>query len=331
MLHIVNGDSVGNKLKDAGAQGDVLVWREMYTEGPVFLRQELPENRIARGQYMEEAFGIPLEEWKTSAEAPEKRLADFHLHEDIVLWFEHDLFDQTMLSYLLHWFSGQSLGNTKLYLLSINQFPGIPLFHGLGQLSAAQLSTLMNTWEEVSAGQLSLGKKAWEAYTAMTPAAISDLLREDTSALPFLEDAFKLHLSRYPSVQNGLGVIEQTTLELLASGTDTPLLLFQQTGDKHHVLGMGDTQYWFCLRQLAQGSHPLIALEGSVSIPGLYDSPQSFLHSKISLTGLGAEVAGNRKDWAKLNGIHKWFGGVLLEGHDPPWRWDNEHSAIVPV
>lgn len=329
MLHIVNGDSVGNKLKEAGAQGDVLVWREMYTEGPVFLQPELPANRIARGEYMEQAIGIPLEEWQKSAEAQEKQLAGYHLYEDIVLWFEHDLFDQTMLSYLLHWFSQRSLGKTRLHLLSINQFPGIPLFHGLGQLSAAELSSLMNTWEEISGEQLTLGKKAWEAYTAKTPEAISTLLREDTSALPFLEDAFKLHLSRYPSVQNGLGVIEQTTLELLATGTDTPMRLFQQTGDKHHVLGMGDIQYWFCLRQLSQGAHPLIALESNVSIPGLYDSSQSFLHSKVSLTKLGAEIVSNGKDWASIHGIHKWLGGVLLYGLNPPWRWENKHSAIV--
>lgn len=100
MIHIVNGDSVGSKLHEAGVQGEVLVWREMYTFGPVFLLPELAENRLHRAAYMEQAFGIPPLEWVSSAETQERRLAAFCEHREIVLWFEHDLYDQTMLSCL---------------------------------------------------------------------------------------------------------------------------------------------------------------------------------------------------------------------------------------
>ncbi|WP_169084183.1 DUF1835 domain-containing protein [Paenibacillus sp. PL91] len=328
MLHIVNGDSVGTKLKEGGALGDILVWREIYTVGPVFEQPSLPANRAARGQYLEQALGIPQQLWHEGLEAQEKMLASFQQHDDIVLWFEHDLFDQTILCCLLHGFAGQALGHTRLHLLSINQYPGIPLFHGLGQLSAEQLSGLVGTWHEISKEQLLLGKKAWEAYTSPTPEPIARLLQEDTSALPYLHDALELHLARFPSVRNGLGIVEQTTLELLLSGVDTPMQLFSQATDKLHVLGMGDIEYWLCLRRLSQGSHPLITIEGSEKIPTLNDSPHAFLHVKVGLTELGAEVAGYKADWIKLNGIHEWYGGVLLEGSTPPWRWDRQRSAI---
>ncbi|MGM0885058.1 MAG: hypothetical protein ACQEXQ_28955 [Bacillota bacterium] len=49
MLHIVNGDSVGHKLKVSAVQGDILVWREIYTEGPVFVQPELPANGLQGG------------------------------------------------------------------------------------------------------------------------------------------------------------------------------------------------------------------------------------------------------------------------------------------
>lgn len=329
MLHIVNGDSVGTKLKKNGTPGDVLVWREIYTEGPVFTQPELPANRAARGQYLEQALGIPQQEWRNSSEAQEKQLAGFRQYDDIVLWFEHDLFDQTMLSCLLHWFAGRALGSTKLHLLSINQYPGIPLFHGLGQLTEEQLFGLNGTWQEITAEQLLLGKKAWEAFTSKTPEAIAELLQEDTSALPFLHDAFQLHLERFPSVQNGLGIVEQTTVELLLSGADTPLRLFQQAGDRLHGLGMGDIQYWLCLRRLSEGPHPLLSIEGSVKIPGLNDSPEAFLQVKVSLTELGEKVAGHHADWTTLSGSDAWYGGVRLEGGSPPWRWDASRSAIV--
>ncbi|KRE53603.1 DUF1835 domain-containing protein [Paenibacillus sp. Soil522] len=329
MLHIVNGDSVGTKLKKNGTPGDVLVWREIYTEGPVFTQPELPANRAVRGQYLEQALGIPRQEWRASSEAQEKQLSGFRQYNDIVLWFEHDLYDQTMLSCLLYYFSEQARGGTKLHLLSINQYPGIPIFHGLGQLSEEQLFGLVGTWQVITAEQLLLGKKAWEAFTSKTPEAIAELLQEDTSALPFLHAAFRLHLKRFPSVQNGLGIIEQTTIELLLSGVDTPLQLFQRTGDRLYGLGMGDIQYWLCLRRLSEGPHPLISLEGNVRIPGLNEPPEAFLHAKVSLTELGEKVAGNHADWTTMSGIDVWYGGVWLESSSPLWRWDASRSAIV--
>jgi hypothetical protein len=329
MLHIVNGDSVGTTLKECGALGEILVWREIYTAGPVFAQPELPANRAARGQYLEEALGIPQQLWREGSEEQEKRLANLQQYDDVVLWFEHDLFDQTMLCCLLHRLAGQDLGDTKLHLLTINHYPGIPIFHGLGQLSAEQLSGLIGTWHEISKEQLHLGKKAWEAYTSSTPEAIAELLQEDTSVLPYLHDALRLHLARFPSALNGLGIVEQTTLELLLSGSETPLQLFSETTDKLHALGMGDIEYWLCLRRLSQGSQPLITMEGNVKIPTLNDSPQAFLHVPVSLTGLGAEVAGFHADWVKINGIHEWYGGVLLEGNRPLWRWDVQQATII--
>ena len=34
-LHIVNGDSFGNKLRASGIDGEILVWRESLYEGPI--------------------------------------------------------------------------------------------------------------------------------------------------------------------------------------------------------------------------------------------------------------------------------------------------------
>lgn len=326
MLHIVNGDSVGDKLKQGGIEGEVLVWREIYTEGPVFIRPEQPENSLARGRFLEQKLGIPLKEWLDGAEALRRQLEELGHHSEIVLWFEHDLFDQTMLCRLLHGLAAQNLGHTKLQLLSIGEYPGIEPFHGLGQLSAGQLISLAGNWKPVTAEQLLLGKRAWEAYTEESPQAILELLREDTSALPFLHEAFKFHLARFPSVRNGLGIVEQTTLELLLTGVNQPLPLFRQTSDKLCLLGMGDIQYWASLRRLAQAEQPLIEIDGP--FPGLHDSPETFFRRHIALTELGEKLARHQADWIELNGIDDWLGGVRLEGKQDVWRWDPAREQL---
>lgn len=142
MLHIVNGDVVGEKLRGK-IEGEVLVWREVYSVGPVFRNMDGTDERKIRAAVLERTMGIPYEEYIQSCEYQEHMLRDFNKHDDVVLWFEHDLFDQTMLAYLLHWFAKQPRGRTKLHLLCIGEYPGIEPFRGFGQphLGAVQFGS----------------------------------------------------------------------------------------------------------------------------------------------------------------------------------------------
>src|SRR5690242_4495388 len=97
MIHIVNGDIVADKLKRGGIREDILVWREVYTHGPVFKDMAEGKNRSVRAQYLERTLAIPQTEYLRISEAQEKALRDFKDYKEVVLWFEHDLFDQTML------------------------------------------------------------------------------------------------------------------------------------------------------------------------------------------------------------------------------------------
>ncbi|MDF2720195.1 MAG: DNA-directed polymerase subunit sigma [Paenibacillus sp.] len=235
MLHIVNGDSVGDKLKQGVVQGDILVWREVYPAGPVFADMAEPDNRSARALYLEQSMGIPRSDYIRISETQERQIREFRQYKEIVLWFEHDLFDQTMLCYLLHWFSKQQLGGTKLSLLCIGEFPGIERFRGLGQLSVQQMETLSGTWQTIGQLELDLGRELWEAYASPDPMKLMSLLQGDTSALPFVRQAFEAHLARLPSVDSGLGLVERTTLEKVRSGISSPVKLFQHVGDELHI------------------------------------------------------------------------------------------------
>ena len=81
-----------------------------------------------------------MEKCEAALRAQEAALSAFADHEEVVLWFEHDLFCQVQLIYLLDWFAERKLGRTKLGLVCIGEFPGIEYFHGLGQLNEAQLA-----------------------------------------------------------------------------------------------------------------------------------------------------------------------------------------------
>ncbi|WP_238650123.1 sigma-70 family RNA polymerase sigma factor [Paenibacillus piscarius] len=335
MLHIVNGDSVGDKLKQGIVQGEVLVWREIYTAGPIFLDPSATENRQLRAEVLQSTMGIPAAEYIAGCGEQERRLGGFREYDEVVLWFEHDLFDQSMLAYLLHRFNGQKLGNTKLSLLCIGEFPGIEPFHGLGQLTPDQLGTLRGTWQNIGRGELQLGSGLWQAYAASDPRTLAGYLEQHKaelagSALAFANDAFQAHLSRLPSVENGLGITEQTTLEAVASGTDTPLKLFRQVVDELHRLGMGDTEYWKILRSLTAGGNPLLRIDGVAEVTDYRQVPD-FLNRSVKLTALGEQVLAGNADRVQRQGIDEWYGGLHLQGHDVPWRWDRAARRPVPA
>lgn len=331
MLHIVNGDIVGDKLRKGNIRGDILVWREVYPVGPVFVDMGEPHQRSTRAEYLERAMGIPAAEYETNCKSQEQVLQNFHKYDEVVLWFEHDLFDQLMLSYLLHWFSKQPLGRTKLNLLCIGVYPGIDLFRGLGQLTTNQLETLSGTWKKIERKELETGSKIWEAYASEDIERHVEILQEDTSALPFAHAALELHLSRLPSAKNGLGIVEQTTLELVRHGVNTPRELFKEIGNRLNVLGMGDLEFWYRLRGMSEGPNALLEIRGPHTFPDYRKkTTPSFENGIVALTEAGVDVAAGLKDWVKVKGMNEWYGGLRLHG-DLTWRWDSERKQLVYI
>jgi hypothetical protein len=150
-----------------------------------------------------------------------------------------------MLIYLLDWFCKYKAPQTKLELVCIGEFPGIELFLGLGQLTTVQFATLKDKWQEVTPEQLHLASKAWQVYASSDPTAIEKFLNEENlSPLPFLQDALKYHLTRFPSTHNGLSRIEQKTLQLLSEGMTQLVPLLQQISKTEKNYGLGDLQFW---------------------------------------------------------------------------------------
>ncbi|WP_379137436.1 sigma-70 family RNA polymerase sigma factor [Paenibacillus sp. sgz500958] len=328
LLHIVNGDSVGDMLRQGIVHGDILVWREVYPHGPVFPQPAAEDNRTFRAGYLEKTLGVPKAEYLAASIAQEQALDQCGKYDEVVLWFEHDLFDQTMLSYLLHRFSDMSSPPAKLSLLCIGEFPGIELFHGLGQLTREQIATLHGTWTPIGAVELQLGSALWQAYASADPQILQSLLNQDTSALPFAHDAFKAHLSRFPSTSNGLGIVEQTTLERVNAGTNKAYSLFGEVTDSLHRLGMGDLEYKYVLSRMAQAPHPLLEIGGKKAVPGVNPISTPFRNDTVELTELGKEVLEGKIDWTFLSGIDEWYGGVHLQGNQPDWRWNAAMQRI---
>src|SRR6266404_7405497 len=213
MLHIHNGDSTAGTAKKSTIPGEHLAWREAMVCGPTPTGLSAEEFLQLRAKHLSEAYSVSLEHCERDLRAQAEALARSLDHEEVVLWFEHDLFCQVHLIYLLDWFAQNELGQTRLSLICINEFPGLTGFRGFGELNEEQLGGLFPQRQEVTHSQLDLGSKAWQAYSSAQATGLIALLESDTSALPFLKTALSKHLQRFPSTANGLGRIERVGLE----------------------------------------------------------------------------------------------------------------------
>jgi hypothetical protein len=330
MLHIHNGDSSAETAKLSALPGEHFAFREALMEGQAPGEIAGDEWRSVRARHLSESYGVDLEQCERELVAQENKLAASGEHEEIVFWFEHDLFCQVNLLYLLDWFSLREPHHTRLSLVCVDHFPGVADFRGLGQLTTPQLVSLFPSRTEIKRPQLELASTAWQAYCSPNPIAIEDLLATDTSALPFLAAALRLHLRRFPSVKNGLGEIENTGLKLIKSGSSTFTDLFPRFGDAKPTYGLGDAQFWLALRRMSNARQPLVTNSGfNGNATGSALTPTVLQNVSFKITAIGESVLRGEADFVSLNGIDIWLGGVHLDGVETLWRWDEPSGRMV--
>ena len=322
MLHIHNGDASAEIARNAQISGEHVAWREALVCGPAPAGLSAGEFRRVRAQHLAQEYEIKAEECEGELRRQEEALKRFADHKEVVLWFEHDLFCQVHLVYLLHWFAQRDLGPTKLSLICIDQFPGVDDFRGLGQLNEPQMESLLPQRKEVSEAQLQLGAKAWAAYSSSTPAHLEELISAQTGALPFLKTALAKHLERFPSMRNGLGRIENVLLELIERGEKDFRSLFPAFQQREPVYGFGDAQIFLHLKQLANAAHAALTMSNGSA--GRADPSQT----SFEITDQGRRILNEEEDFVGLNGVDSWFGGVHLQGEKAAWRWDDAAKTL---
>ncbi len=313
MLHVTNGDSVVETFRQSRFPGSYLSWIDVLHDGPVPKTSTLGELSDIRAEALSKFGWGSYEQIRSGFAARDRTLADFRKHEDVVLWFEHDLFDQLQLIQLLDWFAEQDLGGSRLSLIQINAFAGVNPFYGLGQLSGRQLARLFPTRRPVTGQQMATASEAWRAFRAPDPAALSEMARQEFPEMPFLGQALLRFCQEYPRVQDGLSRTQRQVLNSAASGGRKKAEIYAESR-KLDDYPWGDASVYLRISGLASGPNP--ALE---------ETPTG----ECLITEHGRQLLEAKADWTKLSGgIDVWLGGVHLTGAAPEWRWDNEKQAL---
>jgi hypothetical protein len=320
-LHVANGTCTTRIIESAGIPGTLSIWADPLHDGPVpggLTDAELLDLRARHLAGPTDQTHIDpvndLRHWRAAIERHES-------YDELILWFEHDLFDQLNLIQLLPWIRERLPAAKLVTLVCIGSFPGHPRFKGLGELSAGELASLLDTRQGVREAQYSLAKRAWQAFREPAPEALDILRRTDTAALPYLAAALARFLQEYPWTSDGLSRTERRLLELADDGTVDLAAAFPRMHDGEGAYYVTDSSLADLAQSLSRTSPPLLTFT-----PGRM-ADRELLQGSVTLTDAGRAVLAGRLDRVAVCGIDRWFGGVHL--HGDAWRWDDKRQRIT--
>ena len=280
ILNVTNGDSAVNIMKEAGIPGDIVPWRDVLHDGPVPGKLPLKELSDVRAQFIAEQGWEDIETVRQSFRERDKQLESSNKYDEVILWFEHDLYDQLQILQLLDWFAENAPEHSSLSIICTEQY--------LGMASPDQMKSLVKFKENITNEHLNLAKKAWNAFRCPSHEELQYMINEDLSLLPFLKDAIFRLLEEYPSTGNGLSRTAQKALQIISRGERRPGRIFGYYQDSEERKFMGDSSFWKILHQLLESEPPLIKLPAGKQLT-LPTSPDQ----ELTITKAGTEVMNN--------------------------------------
>jgi len=316
IVHVCNGDSTADSLSLADLPGEIRVWADALDQGPLLPVSDAEHWRL-RGEFWS-ARGFRDSAGRLAAY--DHGVDEAAGAEELILWFEHDLFDQLALIRLLARLARRGLP-AQLTIVSIDRHPEVPNFLGLGQLKPEQLAELWPRRTPLSRDAIDEAITAWIAVTAPDPRALPFLTKR-IKAMPFLAGAIERHLEEFPDPTSGLSRTERQVLAAVARGE-------AGAGAIVHAVQAIDPRYPITDGVLFWTLHTLSRCGFVAGAPEGTATPGALAAVQVSVTPRGREALAGAIDRVHESGIDDWRGGVRLSGKGPVWRWDGAQRKLI--
>ncbi len=261
-VHILNGDSTADIIKDSGVSGDLIIWREMLCEGPLSNHVGHDEFWGLRYAYFENELKVSKLDYYDKVIKQLIPIEDLTHFDEVVLWFEYDLFCQVNLmglcTYLLNYYS-KSL---TYYLVCVGQEKNSESLLTLSDYSPATYLRLYEERVKLSRYDLLFAKECWEQYVKNNNQELKGFNFKKNGKFKYFHLAMNQHLKRFPE-SSKLNQIDKKILETIQSNEFSErdilkeLLIWQR---KETVYGFGDLQYAMYLEKL----HPFYDIKNNI-------------------------------------------------------------------
>ena len=243
LLHITNGDSLTDRLKALNLKGDIITWREMLCEGKTLTNVGSESFWKTRFEFLNKNYKVS-KSWFVEKTLKEYRSLCNHKQQDqIVLWFEYDLFCQINMLAVISWLKTHRK-YAHISLVCSGNEDETDKMYSLGDVSDEKLLELYENRIELSMNDIEFADYVWQLYCSDNPIRLENLTDFKNYQYDYLSDAIKTHLKRFPTIKNGLNDIENHVLQLsFDKKPKSKRELLRTVLTDQGVYGFGDSQY----------------------------------------------------------------------------------------
>jgi hypothetical protein len=240
-VHILNGDALAGTFERSGIHGEVITCRECFIDGPV--------SRVAddsfwsrRAEFIEDQFDAPPGEYAQRVKEQFQKITRLTSEDDVFLWFEHDLFCQTNMWFVI------SLLNVAgvIHAYRVSPLPRLNTkWQGFGNHTPEDLKASLQNRVEFSPGDFKLGDDLWEAYCQQDMARLTSLSGALSPCFPRLDEVCRAETERRKSSRP-----KKTLQDILSKGYSEFNDIFMQFSQREGIYGFGDSQVRLMLKDL---------------------------------------------------------------------------------
>jgi len=251
-LHIVNGDNTATILSRTTIKGDVIVWREMLCEGPLDMDVGSDEFWKIRYDFYENDLGIKKLDYFDKSIKEIIKIEDLKEYDEVVLWFEFDLFCQVNLMALCSYLIKSYQKDIRYYLVCTGKDENSTTKQYLSDYQPESWQRLFDHRIKINKKELYFGRSCWDIYVKNNLEELQNFDFGQNFKFPYFQAAIQQHLKRFPG-ENGLNQIENKIIELIQSNIlirNEIIRKLLQWQENETVYGFDDLQYALYLKRL---------------------------------------------------------------------------------
>jgi hypothetical protein len=232
-VHVLNGDALASQSPFGG--DEIIICRECLINGPV-TSQDINQFWNNRAAFISDTFNASRDEYHDRVKQEFEKLKSINAHTPINLWFEHDLFCQANLWFIIHYLKYHNIDNPIYRVMPPAE--GANVWQGFGRMDSTDLEECFEQRVLLTEADMELGVELWTAYSEKNLALLKTLSKKPTHVFRLLPQVCQAHIERLQSE----GRPQKRVKEILKSGVTDFNDIFYQFQQTEGIYGFGDTQ-----------------------------------------------------------------------------------------
>lgn len=230
-IHVLNGDVLYDQILMLNADARLIPFRECLVEGPVEPVQGETFWNL-RFHYLNQRYQTPEQEYLDRVKVPMNQIGEVEGH--YLLWFEHDLFCQVNLWWILKKLSSCSAAASVALVYPLPE----TRWNGFGTVNAATYSACVAGKQHFDRDGFRLGIELWDAYSHGKWAQLKKLSSMPSPYFPRLAEVVQAQLDRLTPMPRPEAILRNLWQEGLRNFEPACREFQRRAG----VYGFGDAQ-----------------------------------------------------------------------------------------